>query len=411
MSKESASQSIMDQQVENRNVFCSGFSGGILHVNEGVNNSENIYEEIESTVESKNQVNPLPQKPLHTKFIMLVALMATLVIIVIIIFSALTISLIIFKMKERGFQKVMDAYRLNASLSKENDLRMELEMLQNSCMPLQKCLSYDQIQNDIAKNGSMAVDSSYILKSCKMLPNSCPSGYYMILASNGSAIKVYCDMKKTCGNISGGWMRVTSLDMKESSAKCPSSLCLNTSAPRTCRRCYVKGKITFTSETYHVGVPYSKICGRLIAYQVGIPNGYSFVRSLGVDGVTLTYGNPEKNVWTFIAATGDRDKSACPCINPRNSRIPKLPATLSNHYFCDTASNEPSEQGKFYSQNQLWDGSGCQGKNQCCSMNTPPWFYRKLSISTTEPIVMKVSLNDPPMIEDLAIEMIDIYVQ
>ena len=43
-----------------------------------------------------------------------------------------------------------------------------------------------------------------------------------MLASNGSAIRVYCVMNHTCRQISGGWMRVTSLDMKESSASCPS---------------------------------------------------------------------------------------------------------------------------------------------------------------------------------------------
>ena len=59
-----------------------------------------------------------------------------------------------------------------------------------------------------------------------MLLESSPSGYYWLRSSNGSRIRVYCDMNKTCGGIAGGWMRVTSLDMRQASSKCPSSLCL-----------------------------------------------------------------------------------------------------------------------------------------------------------------------------------------
>ena len=103
-----------------------------------------------------------------------------------------------------------------------------------------------------------------LITSCNMLPKSSPSGYYWIVSSNHSTIRVYCDMKKSCGNITGGWMRVTSFDMTQNSSKCPSSLCLNTSEPRTCRRCYNDGKIP--SETYDVGVTYSHVCGRVIAY-------------------------------------------------------------------------------------------------------------------------------------------------
>ena len=36
------------------------------------------------------------------------------------------------------------------------------------------------------------------------------TGFYPLV---GSAIRVYCDMTRTCGNITGGWMRVAELDM------------------------------------------------------------------------------------------------------------------------------------------------------------------------------------------------------
>ena len=396
------------------------------------NNSEGLYEEVESIEESRKCVPVVPTTPVHVKSltiksIILVILMIILVIVIAIISAALAISVIRFAKKDRDYKNV-----INASLSKEDDLRREIEKLRESCafvnttnkditggdnvkdihsgsMPLQNCSSSDFNQTN---DDSVGVNSSNLVTSCKMLSKSCPSGYYMILASNGSAIKVYCEMNKTtCGEVSGGWMRVTSLDMKESSAKCPPNLCLNTTAPRTCRRCYTPGKINFAAETYQVGVSYSNVCGRLIAYQIGTPNAYSSTNTIGVDGVALASENSEENIWTFIAANNDYPGNMCQCIKPSRNVILAPPAFISNHYFCDTALGVSAEKAEFYSQNPLWDGSGCQGKNQCCSFNDPSWFHRKLSMSTSERIVMKIGLNQPPVFEDIAIEVIDIYVQ
>ena len=60
--------------------------------------------------------------------------------------------------------------------------------------------------------------------SCNTLPPSSPSGYYWVRASTGSAVRVYCDMTRSCGNVTGGWMRVAYLDMTDSSQQCPSAL-------------------------------------------------------------------------------------------------------------------------------------------------------------------------------------------
>jgi hypothetical protein len=71
--------------------------------------------------------------------------------------------------------------------------------------------------------------------SCAALPLSSPSGYYWVRASNGSAVHVYCDMTRSCGGVTGGWMRVAELDMTNSSHQCPSGLRQrNDSNIRTC---------------------------------------------------------------------------------------------------------------------------------------------------------------------------------
>ena len=65
-------------------------------------------------------------------------------------------------------------------------------------------------------------------------PNS-PSGYYWKRATDGSAARVYCDMTRSCGGVTGGWMRVAELDMTNSKSRCPRGLRLRTdSNKRTC---------------------------------------------------------------------------------------------------------------------------------------------------------------------------------
>ena len=46
------------------------------------------------------------------------------------------------------------------------------------------------------------------------------SGYYTFRSSTGQLTSVYCDMTRTCGSITGGWMRVAELDLYN----CPAGL-------------------------------------------------------------------------------------------------------------------------------------------------------------------------------------------
>ena len=319
-----------------------------------------------------------------------VAMMLSAVVLV-----ALAICLMKLMYQVKHLELQLDSYQANASTCNN----MKLPVHEGNC-------------------SSNAPDNKYTVApvtTCSMLPKSSPSGYYWLLSSNGSTIRVYCDMNKTCGNITGGWMRVASLNMRQPSSKCPSSLCLATSwkHPRTCRRCYSSQMESVASESYHIGISYAHVCGRIKAYQIGTPDGYWNCFTNIFDGISLTYGYPELFIWAFVAnkeAKYRHSKSSCPCVNPSDDNIAPPPEFIGNHYFCDTGTVTASA-GKFYENNPLWDGSGCKGKNECCSFNNPPWFYRKLLDPTEEPILMKVRLDERPHNEDLAIEIIDIYVQ
>ena len=136
-----------------------------------------------------------------------------------------------------------------------------------------------------------------------------PSGYYWVTASNGSAVRVYCDMTTSCGD--GGWMRVASLDFSNTSTSCPSGLleCVD-SGIRTCG--IESSEAACPSVMFSTsGVEYTKVCGKILAYQVRSTDGFgnfgvsrtSDIDGNYVDGVSLTYGDtPRNHIWTFTAA-------------------------------------------------------------------------------------------------------------
>ena len=105
---------------------------------------------------------------------------------------------------------------------------------------------------------------------------------------------------RSCGGVTGGWRRVAELDMTNRSHQCPHSLQQRTNFnKRTCGTpspaCF---SVTFATAT----LEYSKVCGKIKAYQYGGPDAFGSGRSIGVDGVGLTHGNPRQHIWTFVAA-------------------------------------------------------------------------------------------------------------
>ena len=247
---------------------------------------------------------------------------------------------------------------------------------------------------------------------------SSPSGHYWVQSSNGSSVRVYCDMTRSCGNITGGWMRVAELDMTNNSTQCPSGLRQrNDSNISTCTiNSNTEGcssVILFTSNVY-----FSRVCGKIKAYQFGTTDAFGTgpvnISSYYVDGVSLTHGRPMQHIWTFAAAQDESEFSPhakCPCTNihTANSATPP-PAFVGNDYFCDTGSNYLNNNNIFYSDDPLWDGAGCGPLNTCCSFNNPPWFYKLLPQPTTDDIEMRVCRSDPTGNEDIGIEMFDIYI-
>ena len=238
-----------------------------------------------------------------------------------------------------------------------------------------------------------------------------PSGYYWVRAGNGSAVRVYCDMTMSCGNITGGWMRVTSLNTSNTSTQCPGNFSLtNTTNIQLCGieiGSAMTRRSRCSSATFSLsGILYSRVCGHVRAYQLGSPETFHSGKTVNdsyVDGVSLTHGSPQRrHIWSWAAASSNT--SLCPC----DRTNPPLPF-VGQDYFCDTASQESSSAFSDFS-NPLWDGEDCVSGNSCCSFNNPPWFHKQLPEPTTDDMEMRVCADEFQANEYIGIESFEIYV-
>ena len=89
---------------------------------------------------------------------------------------------------------------------------------------------------------------------------------------------------------------------------------------------------------------------------------------------------------------------------------PHPPPFVGDDYFCDTGVATGFPTLILYDGDPLWDGAGCGPQSTCCSFNSPPWFYKKLPQTTADDIEMRVCNYEGINNEDIAIEIIEIYV-
>ncbi len=304
-------------------------------------------------------------------------------------------------------QQINDlAGTLNTSIEQIQEREDEKQRITNA--------SFDTLHQQI--NYLFAASCAAILQ----LNPSSPSGYYSIRSSNGSLVNVYCNMTLSCGNITGGWMKVAELDMTNNSNQCPSTLTQRIDSNK--RTCAINSSsASCVPVIYSIdAIEYSKVCGKIKAYQVSTPDAFGnrpnelSIDSYYVDGISLTHGRPRKHIWTFAGSVdevGTDPSHNCPCTNINlASSASTPPAFVGNDYFCDTAS-QGRFQFIFYGVDPLWDGAGCGPLNTCCTFNNPPWFYKELPESTTDDIEMRVCKDQATFDEDIAIEKIDIFVQ
>ena len=193
---------------------------------------------------------------------------------------------------------------------------------------------------------------------------------------------------------------------------------------RTCGRNNT-GYRACSSATFPVsGGEYSRVCGRIKAYQSGPTQGFISYHSREVTtiddafagGVSLTHGKPQNHIilWTFVAGTSEGNPTwdeVCPCDATHTIRIPPF---VGNDYFCESRVNEPwggSTDYRFHFNDTLWDGEDCLPSSTCCSQHNPPYFTKQLPTPTADDIETRICLRPSFDNTNIAVELLELYVQ
>ena len=117
-----------------------------------------------------------------------------------------------------------------------------------------------------------------LVHSCEEIktnwPDS-PSDYYTIADSDGHTRHVYCHTEELCGS-DEGWMRVAYLNMSDPNEKCPEGFRLyEENGVRACGRPTTSSGSCVSTTYPSEGISYSQVCGKVIGYQFGSPDGSS----------------------------------------------------------------------------------------------------------------------------------------
>ena len=116
-------------------------------------------------------------------------------------------------------------------------------------------------------------------------------------------------MELSCGGRDGGWMRIAKIDNGDS---CPNEWRQISSPVKACR---AKSDAAGCHSAYFNNqhkLPYQHVCGKVVGYQKGTPDAFYALRytmatypynkainGAYVDGISLTYGNPRKHLFTY----------------------------------------------------------------------------------------------------------------
>ena len=293
-----------------------------------------------------------------------------------------------------------------------DDSRQAIESLTATVTHLNSSVAQQKQCCDGEDRNANTTDGPF--RSCQDIKSArpnLPSDYYNITV-NGTISTVYCNMDKVCGS-GDGWTRVAYLNMSDPQQQCPSTLKLyQANGVRACGRIPRGGCKTVDSFSSY-DISYTEICGQVIGYQYWEPNGFSSgsndINGVYAEGVSLTYGNPRRHIWTFVASEGE-GTTMCPCSGYYNPD--EVPSDIGNHYYCESGNSAGSASRVLYTSDPLWDGQDCNGaETPCCASPrfTPPWFHRVLDKPTSDNIDMRTCFGQPD--EDAPIGLYEIYIK
>ena len=222
----------------------------------------------------------------------------------------------------------------------------------------------------------------------------------------GLQLQLYCGP--------GEWQRVAHLNMSDPTQQCPSSWReYNTGGVRACGRPSRSGG-GCAATTYSIDFQYSRVCGRVVGYQYGSPDGFltGNINQIYVEGVSITRGSPRQHVWTYAAGVTESNSASsyiennCPCSGSPGSGAPSFVGT---NYYCESGNPSSNWASQLYTGDKLWDGKQCEGR--CCADTvTPLWFKVQLNTTSNDDnIEIRICGDEGTGNEDTPVELIEIY--
>ena len=226
-----------------------------------------------------------------------------------------------------------------------------------------------------------------------------------------------------CGG-TWGWRRAVYLDMTDPNTNCPSGWNMTGYSKRTCGRAN-SSSLSCDSAFFPVcGGPYSQVCGRIRAYQYGLPDaffgynnaGQTTIDSAYVSGVAVMYGTPRQHIWTFAVGSRENNfpssQTSCPCDPPGDP----VPPFVGEDFICESGYVHGSgiQQYILHSNDILWDGRDCHSTSTCCSLHNPPYFTKTLNQTTTDNLELRMCLYNPLYeisYDNIAVELVELYVK
>ena len=234
----------------------------------------------------------------------------------------------------------------------------------------------------------------------------------------------------SCGG-TGGWRRVVYLDMTDPHTTCPSGWNMTGYSKKTCGR-NSTGQCTCDSATFPVsGGEYSRVCGRIKAYQWGGTIAFESYHHRYVTtidgayscGVSVTHGTPRNHIWTFVAGISEGNpiwSGVCPCDVYHTTSTIHIPPFVGNDYFCESGVNEPwhsmshgtmdhatySILMTHYGMERTVSPAAHVAHNIILHI-----LPSRLPTPTTDDIEARVCLSWTLQLANLAVELVELYVQ
>ena len=227
-----------------------------------------------------------------------------------------------------------------------------------------------------------------------------------------------------CGG-TWGWRRAVYLDMTDPKTNCPSGWQLTEYSKRTCGR-VSSSRRSCDSVFFPVSEgPYSQVCGRIRAYQWGLPNafrtyirgGLTTIDSAYVSGVAVMYGSPRQHIWTFANGAWENDTTRRDFNCPSDTAgVISIPPFVGEDYFCESGYVYPGYRNRsaefiLHSHDTLWDGRDCHFTSTCCSHQNSPYFTKTLNQTTTNDLELRMCLRDRSDEDNIAVELVELYVK